>query len=64
MIKPMNENPMKKVLSADYVTDTAKSQLAQFLCGLAPFNSLDSFDLAVADALILSVTKILQVRAM
>lgn len=57
MIKPMNENPMKKVLSADYVTDTAKSQLAQFLCGLAPFNSLDSFDLAVADALILSVTK-------
>lgn len=57
MIKPMNENPMKKVLSSDYVTDTAKSQLAQFLCGLAPFNSLDSFDLAVADALILSVTK-------
>lgn len=57
MIKPMNENPMKKVLSAEYVTDTAKSQMAQFLRGLAPFNSLDSFDSAVADALILSVTK-------
>lgn len=57
MIKPMNENPMKKVLSADYVTDTAKSQMAQFLRGLAPFNTLDSFDSAVADALILSVTK-------
>lgn len=57
MIKPMNENPMKKVLSADYVTDTAKSQMSKFLRALAPFNTLDSFDSAVADALILSVTK-------
>ena len=57
MIKPMNESPMQKVLSADYVTDTAKSELAKILRGLAPFNTLDDFDLAVADALILSVTK-------
>lgn len=57
MIKPMNESPMKEVLSAGYVTDTAKSELAGFLRGLAPFNTLDTFDAAVADALILSVTK-------
>ena len=51
----LNTAPLDAVYSARYITQTVKSNLAAKISSLAPYTSIESFETAVKDALVLTV---------
>lgn len=54
-IDVLNKSPLKDVYAEKYITDTVKQNFGAKITSLAPYASLDDFDTAVCDALILTV---------
>lgn len=54
-IDALKKSPLKEVYGAKYVTDKVKTDMAKKLTLQAPYGTLDGFDNAVSDALILAV---------
>ncbi len=51
----LNTAPLDAVYSARYITQTVKSNLAAKISSLAPYTSIESFETAVKDAMVLTV---------